>query len=428
MLSRDEINQRAIRLNPGRAVDRYTGTLNDPFQEAQSRYMGPGWANWFGELQKQQEDAQNEGKSFRVGWGGFGNAIQEGDMPARSRYGSLAVPTASADDLPEGFAGNLALSALADRNSARIMQEKTFRQAQDQEAIDAAKRSYQEQVLASQLAPPPGPHVISYDAATPRDATHFSVSSDTSQAEGDPRAMLEQQIQRLPANHPARMAIEKQFADQDAKKAAAQQLVDQLAETHRHNVETENTAKEAIKAKGADSKPATGAERQALSFYNRAAEAAKTVTPLEEGIGQMGLAGQARLEYAPNFLQSPEGQSYRQAQRAFTEARLRKESGAAIPPAEYENDSKTYFAQPGDSAAILEQKRKARQTVLDGLAFSSGKAYDEFYGEPRTKPGGGQAASATAEPKVGDVVNVGGKRIKISALHPDGSFDGDPVK
>ena len=40
-----------------------------------------------------------------------------------------------------------------------------------------------------------------------------------------------------------------------------------------------------------------------------------------------------------------------------------------------------------------------------------------------------QPAAATA-PKfsVGDVVNVGGKQIKISAIHADGTFDGSPVK
>jgi len=140
---------------------------------------------------------------------------------------------------------------------------------------------------------------------------------------------------------------------------------------------------------------ATGIERQTLAFYNRAKEADTTIEPLEPTIAKMGLVGQGRLQMAPNFAQLQENQSYRQAQRAFTEARLRKESGAAIPPAEYENDSKTYFAQPGDGQKILEQKRKARQTVLDGLAFSSGKAYDEYYGEPRagTKaPGGGSGA------------------------------------
>jgi hypothetical protein len=137
----------------------------------------------------------------------------------------------------------------------------------------------------------------------------------------------------------------------------------------------------------------TGIERQSLAFYNRAEEAAKIVSPIEEKIAKMGLAGQARLQAAPNWLQSDENQSYRQAQRTFTEARLRKESGAAIPPAEYENDSKTYFAQPGDGPKILAQKQQARQAVLDGLAFSSGKAYEEFFGEPRP---GSQAAKAAA--------------------------------
>lgn len=136
----------------------------------------------------------------------------------------------------------------------------------------------------------------------------------------------------------------------------------------------------------------TGQERNVLAFYNRAKEASDTITTpgpngsLEEQIAKQSTAGQYRGQYAPNILQSKEQQSYRQAQRAFTEARLRKESGAAIPVAEYENDAKTYFAQPGDSLQVIEQKRKARQSVLDGLAFSSGKAYEEFYGEAYPRP------------------------------------------
>ncbi len=137
----------------------------------------------------------------------------------------------------------------------------------------------------------------------------------------------------------------------------------------------------------------TGAERQVLAYYNRAKDAVDTLTTpreggdsLEQKIAKAGLMSQGRLQIAPNFLQSQDNQSYRQAQRAFTEARLRKESGAAIPTAEYENDAKTYFAQPGDDAKIVEQKRAARQTVLDGLKFSAGKAYEEFYGEPNVSP------------------------------------------
>lgn len=147
--------------------------------------------------------------------------------------------------------------------------------------------------------------------------------------------------------------------------------------------ETDAVGKPAAQA----ARAVTGIERQSLAFFNRANEAAKTVVPLEMKISDMTLAGQARLQAAPNWLQSAENQSYRQAQRAFTEARLRKESGAAIPSHEYENDAKTYFAQPGDGPRILAQKQQARLTVLDGLAFAAGKAYDEFYGEPRERAG-----------------------------------------
>jgi hypothetical protein len=129
----------------------------------------------------------------------------------------------------------------------------------------------------------------------------------------------------------------------------------------------------------------TGQERQTLAFYNRAKEADDLAIQVEEVVAGAGLASQFQQQYAPNIAQTKDQQRYRQAQRAFTEARLRKESGAAIPTAEYENDARTYFAQPGDSPEVRAQKRTARQTVLDGLKFSSGRAYDEFYGEAPTR-------------------------------------------
>lgn len=141
----------------------------------------------------------------------------------------------------------------------------------------------------------------------------------------------------------------------------------------------------------------TGQERQALAYFNRAKRATEDIEAtdasgmsLEDRVAKAGIVQQGRLQYAPNWAQSPENQAYRQAQRAFTEARLRKESGAAIPTPEYENDAKTYFAQPGDDPATIDQKRKARSEVLDGLKFGAGKAYDEYYGSaPNTGTSGG---------------------------------------
>lgn len=127
----------------------------------------------------------------------------------------------------------------------------------------------------------------------------------------------------------------------------------------------------------------TGQERQTLAYFNRMKEALDALegSGLEDQIAKQGLMAQAQGQLAPNVLQSGPQQQYRQAQRAFTEGRLRKESGAAIPTSEYENDAKTYFFQPGDTAATTKQKRDARRKVLEGLKFSSGRAYQEFYGD-----------------------------------------------
>mgnify|MGYP001037947280 FL=1 len=127
-------------------------------------------------------------------------------------------------------------------------------------------------------------------------------------------------------------------------------------------------------------KPSSGQQRKALNFFNRAKEADEITSALEESGG----ISPTRLKYTPdwaNFAQSEGNQSYKAAQRAFTEARLRKESGAVVPEREYEKDEKTYFAQPGDSAAVKAQKRRARQEVLSGIAFEAGDAVREYYGD-----------------------------------------------
>jgi hypothetical protein len=175
-----------------------------------------------------------------------------------------------------------------------------------------------------------------------------------------------------------------------------------------------NLADEALKGRQIDAtlakpgmKPATPAERQSLAFYNRAQDAVKTLTEapagkpsLEMQIANQSTAGQLRGQFAPNMMQTSEQQAYRQAQRAFTEARLRKESGAAIPESEFVNDARTYFAQPGDSPQTITQKQKARSTLLAGMKFASGKAYGEFYGagDETAAPQASEPAAPAAKP------------------------------
>lgn len=127
-------------------------------------------------------------------------------------------------------------------------------------------------------------------------------------------------------------------------------------------------------------KPSSGVQKRVLNFFNRAENADKELEALEPAIQQMGTLAQGRMNWAPNLAQTPTGRQYIAAQRAFTEARLRKDSGAAIPPHEFESDRQTYFPQPGDDKTTLENKRRARAAILASLAFESGQALGEFLG------------------------------------------------
>lgn len=69
---------------------------------------------------------------------------------------------------------------------------------------------------------------------------------------------------------------------------------------------------------------------------------------------------------------SPEQQQYAQAKLNFITAILRKESGAAISPAEFANEDKKYFPQAGDSDKVVQQKRRARELAIQAMKVQAG--------------------------------------------------------
>jgi len=74
----------------------------------------------------------------------------------------------------------------------------------------------------------------------------------------------------------------------------------------------------------------------------------------------------------PNFWKSDNEKSYEQAARNWVNANLRKESGATISDQEFSNAAKQYFAQPGDSASIILQKRDNRELAEKTMIETSG--------------------------------------------------------
>jgi len=180
-------------------------------------------------------------------------------------------------------------------------------------------------------------------------------------------------------------------------------------------------------------------ERKVLNYYERSQQAEDLINKvpaatkdnpnprsLEQIIQDKNLWGQLRLQYAPNAMQTPEGRQYWQALRQFTEARLRKESGAVINPSEYTESQRTYFPAAGDDKATLEQKRNARQGLLESMKTEAGPAYTQKYGAKesggaqtpaRTSTGAAQAAPAGSWPV--QVTKPGGKPESMW-MGPDG--------
>lgn len=114
----------------------------------------------------------------------------------------------------------------------------------------------------------------------------------------------------------------------------------------------------------------------------KTAEFAKRLDQAENVFGQLEGAGYSRaskrqglLSYLPDFAKSSDLKSQEQAERNFVNAVLRRESGAAISPSEFNSAEKQYFPRPGDTPEVLAQKKANRDQVRASLQAASQGAY-----------------------------------------------------
>lgn len=126
-----------------------------------------------------------------------------------------------------------------------------------------------------------------------------------------------------------------------------------------------------------NTKPATAEQYKAAGFANRMGNSNSIINDLESKVLNKGILGGMASTVAgwmPNALKSDERQMMEQAQRDFVNAILRRESGAAIAPTEFQNAAIQYFPQPGDSQAVIDQKRKNREIAIQGIRNEAGTA------------------------------------------------------
>lgn len=146
-------------------------------------------------------------------------------------------------------------------------------------------------------------------------------------------------------------------------------------------------------------KEPTDGERNAMTFADRMRQSGSVIDQSGDtatGVWSNAVTNNAYIpDILENMLVSSDFQKYDQARRDFVNAVLRRESGAVISAEEFENANRQYFPQPGDSKDVIEQKKRNRQTVIDGMTRAGGKTYQP--GALRT-PGGAEDVPAGVDP------------------------------
>lgn len=187
------------------------------------------------------------------------------------------------------------------------------------------------------------------------------------------RAHQEFMADKSEANQLALQKAQQEFtAAQNAASQAFQQAQQGRQQTFTGD---QNQMNRDLEMQKLNAKPMTDEQAKAAGFSDRMVQA----------MGQIDQFGQAGTSYSDtmkgsipvvgNAMVSPEYQQLDQAKRNFVNAVLRRESGAAVSPSEFENANKQYFPQPGDTPQTLEQKALNRKTALEGMARSAGPSY-----------------------------------------------------
>lgn len=223
-------------------------------------------------------------------------------------------------------------------------------------------------------------------------------------------AMLEQLAQQALARDPERA----QMLRQEAQKAQAAYLGEVSKTADERTYKQQEEDRQQAEARGEHDRrqrTATMSREQsdAATFADRMEMANRTIGQLE-GTGQsvkgkaldttvfgVGIPG-------ANFAQSPEYRQFKQARENFAYAQLRRETGAAIQPFEYETIDKQYIPQPGDDPATLAQKAKNRQVSLEGMSRAAGPTYQ--LNPTVNKPAPGASAPATDGLPSGDAIEA----------------------
>jgi len=127
------------------------------------------------------------------------------------------------------------------------------------------------------------------------------------------------------------------------------------------------TNQRAIDAQG--NKPLTDSQAKSALFGARMEAAGKIIDDLSANGTNVSIPGQRIpvIGGAVSAMSGSDQQKLRQAKLDFMTAALRRESGAAISPSEFDTFDKQNFPQIGEDADVRAQKAEARQRYIKGV-------------------------------------------------------------
>lgn len=133
---------------------------------------------------------------------------------------------------------------------------------------------------------------------------------------------------------------------------------------------------------GAAQKPFTEGQSRGIIYATRAKGALPTLDAFGDALTSFSqtAAGAVPMNLG-RLAQTPEYQQAQQAGDEFLQAVLRKDTGAAITPAEMAEYGRTYLPQPGDTPEVLAQKKDARARAVQ--AMENGMSAQEIIASER---------------------------------------------
>ena len=140
----------------------------------------------------------------------------------------------------------------------------------------------------------------------------------------------------------------------------------------------------------------TEGQSKDVGFYTRGVPANEALTKLEGALIAKGDVAASKVPLVGNMLVSGEFQKAQNSARDFLAVILRKDTGAAVTPQEFDTYGEIFLPRAGDGPEVIAQKRESRARALEGMRLGLGSVKEIVdFAKPKTAPAAAVTPSAT---------------------------------